>query len=126
MKNSEILNISSVLKEILLKERELLVEGRANDALSLKDQKENALENLTEALQSLQSSSGVGDNLFYLKDIIRLAKANEIHFIAVRNGLRNLMSRLASTDASSQAGVYNQYGNQIRFSGATGGYIKKI
>jgi len=125
MENS-IEEVAANIEGILLKERAFLAQGKAASALSLNEQKGAAIEEFEQHLRYAANKKTAPTLQRYIKRIADLAKENELHLLAVRNGLKGLMARLENTDRSSRAGIYNQHGDEVCFSGAVGGYLKKV
>ena len=126
MNPDEVDALAARIKEILLGERDLLVSGQAADALALAEDKSQAIEQFEAIVRSPHSAGSRTRLRKHLTDISKISKENELHFIAVRNGVRNLIVRLEDLGQSTSAGIYNQYGDGVRFSGSVGGYEKKV
>lgn len=123
---NKIEEVTADIEAILLKERAFLATGKAASALALGEEKGAAIENFEKILRLSAGKVSARKMQHYVKKISNLAKENELHLLAVRNGLKGLMARLENTDRSSRAGVYNQNGEEICFNGAVGGYLRKV
>lgn len=126
MNHHSVEELVSSIKEILLTERALLTRGQAFEALALKEEKSIAIQKFEEFLETPEVASMAAKLRNHVKNISQIAKENELHFLAIRNGFKSLTTRLESIDVSARAGVYNQHGREIRFTGATGSYLKKV
>ncbi len=101
----------------------LLKSGKLADAIALTQEKTSLLQAFEMTLQE----EGVSHSLHPIIEAIgKRAGECERHFIAVRNGMRSVITRMEGLDHDSYVGSYNQYGNKMAFTGATGGYFKKI
>lgn len=117
--------LANNIKHILLAERMFLAGGRAEEAIALAEEKSMSMKKLEAAVQTLADSIDA-DLSYHIKDIARIAQENERHFLAVRNGVKNLILRLERADEGTRAGVYNQDGDNVSFERSIGGYLKKV
>ena len=125
MKDRPVDELVDRIRYLLLTERALLTDGRAAEVLALGADKSAAIEEFENMLRG-PSASGMATVLReHVNEIARLAKENELHFLAILYGLKSLIVRLENIDDSTRTGVYNQCGDDVRFSGAVGGYVKK-
>lgn len=118
--------LATEVKDILLAERALLAVGRAKDVLTLGEEKGAAVRRFEEALRSSVARNMAAGLRRYIEEIVKIAKENEQHFLAVRNGLKGLIARLERIDDSVCAGVYSQHGQDVTFDRAVGSYLKKV
>jgi hypothetical protein len=123
---SDIDEIANNIKDILFAERTFLANGQAADALALGEEKGAAIQRFETVLKTPDAGRAVAKLQYHIKEIAEIAKENEAHFLAVSNGVKGLIARLEAVDGSARAGLYNQYGAEVLFSGAVGGYIKKV
>lgn len=116
----------STLESLLLRERDLLMTGRARETVDLVSEKVSALQVFDDLVVN-RSAGTLREGLRRrVEAVIRLAKENEQHFTAVRNGLRSAISRLETMADGAYVGAYNVAGGQTPFRNATGGYAKKV
>ncbi|MGH1422089.1 MAG: hypothetical protein ACRBEQ_09740 [Hyphomonas sp.] len=108
---------------LLEREISLLKVGKLADAIALTQEKGSLLRAFEIALQEEGVSSPIRP---VIEAIVKRAGECERHFIAVRNGMRSVITRMEGLDHDSYVGSYNQYGDKLAFTGATGGYLKKI
>ena len=113
------------LKDILAIEKDMLLTGRARDAISLMDEKLDAITSLESALADPEMRAMVADHQSILQSIAISAKENAAHFIAVQNGLRHAIDRLQSLHASAYVGSYGRDGGKVPFTEVTGQFRKK-
>lgn len=125
MEHKQVDELVEGIRYLLLTERALLAEGRAAEAVELGADKSAALGEFEDMLRQPDAAAMATVLREHINEIARLAKENELHFLAIRNGLKNLIARLENIDESTRAGVYNQYGDNVQFSGSVGGYMKK-
>ena len=125
MSHHNIEELADNIKHILLAERMFLAGGQAAEAVALAKEKSLSLKKLEAAVQTFEN--GIDADLSYhVKDIARIAQENERHFLAIRNGVKNLILRFERSDEGTRAGVYNQYGDNVSFERSIGGYLKKV
>jgi predicted transcriptional regulator len=108
------------LAEILRSEKELLLTGRARDAILLMDEKMEALRSLEDYLSSRDANSIPLEYRTQIETIVDLSRENAIHFEAVRNGLRHAIERLETMHGSAYVGSYTQDGSKVPFTEVTG------
>lgn len=114
---------ASELNELLAREIGFIKSGNFAEAIALTSEKRALLREFEIALQE----EGVSrEALPVVQDVIKRAGECEHHFLAVRNGMRRVIERLQNLDHDSYVGSYNQYGDKMAFTGATGGTFKKI
>lgn len=117
--------ITARLRDILVDERHLL---KAMDVRQLVVRSEEKLQ-LTKALDAALAENGnqaIADETGrVLEKIVQLARENGQYFNAVRQGMTNVIDRISQNSETTSAGTYNQYGEQLRFRGAAGGYLRK-
>lgn len=116
----------STLEDVLVRERELLLSGRARETANLIGEKISALE-VFDAVVVNGAENRLRDGQRKRVDaVVGLAKENATHFTAVRNGLQNAISRIESMTDGAYVGAYGANGGQTAFPKATGGYVKKV
>ncbi len=113
------------LQNILAIEKDMLISGRARDAISLMDEKLDAITSLETALADTEMRAMVNDHQSILQSIAISAKENAVHFVAVRNGLRHAIDRLQSLHASAYVGSYGRGGQKVPFTEVAGQFHKK-
>ena len=113
------------LQNILAIEKDMLLTGRARDAISLMDEKLDAITSLESALGDPEMQAMITDHQSILQSIAVSAKETAAHFIAVRNGLRHAIDRLQSLHASAYVGSYGRDGSKVPFTEVTGQFRKK-
>ena len=113
------------LQNILAIEKDMLLSGRARDAISLMDEKLDAITSLETALADTEMRAMVNDHQSILQSIAISAKENAAHFVAVRNGLRHAIDRLQSLHASAYVGSYGRDGGKVPFAEVTGRFHRK-
>ena len=126
MNNQSTARIVANLKDVLLSERTLLRSGQVHDVVALSGEKLQAVEAFESMLAmnppvGLSSSDRQG-----VREIVEMAKQNAIILESVRNGLRSAATRLENLDGGATVGAYDRYGASLPFSGATGGYVKRV
>lgn len=125
MRNEKYAYITERLGEILVEERQCLRSMEVEKLVERSTEKLSLVKEL-EALLAVQSEDDLSaGSRTALTRVAQLAQGNDQHFNAVRMGLSNAISRLSRQGTESDAGAYNQYGEQVRFRDATGGYLKK-
>lgn len=126
MTGTPIENAVATLESVLTRERDLLMTGRARETAELVGEKVSALQVFDDLVVN-RSSGTLKDGLRRrVETVIGLAKENEQHFTAVRNGLRSAISRIETMTDGAYVGAYNVAGGQTPFRNATGGYVKKV
>ncbi|KCZ92230.1 hypothetical protein [Hyphomonas johnsonii] len=113
------------LVRILASEKELLLTGRAREAVALMEEKLGALQELETALDDPELNAMATDHRQQIQTIVALAKENAIHFEAIRNGLRHAIDRLESLHGNAYVGSYGQDGGKIPFTDVTGQFQRK-
>ncbi|KDA01832.1 hypothetical protein [Hyphomonas oceanitis] len=113
------------LQNILAIEKDMLLSGRARDAISLMDEKLDAITSLETALANPEMRAMIDDHQSILQSIAISAKENAAHFVAVRNGLRHAIDRLQSLHASAYVGSYGRDGGKVPFAEVTGRFHRK-
>ncbi|WP_084395911.1 hypothetical protein [Henriciella aquimarina] len=114
------------LYQILAAEKELLLSGRAADTAGLAEEKLKAMESFEAIVNTLDDRAVSDSHRGQIMRIAKLAQENTIHFTAVRNGLRNAVTRLETMSDESYVGAYRLDGAKTPFTKATGGYEKKV
>lgn len=107
------------------RERELMRAGRAHEAVDLIDEKLEALKALEEAISGQGEAGATPMTSRELETIKTMAAGMETHFIAVRNGMKNLIQRLDGRGEAA-VGSYGRDGQRITFRDASGGYSKSV
>jgi hypothetical protein len=113
------------LVEVLEHERELLLTGQAAGAAALIEEKMHALQDFESLLEATNVSAAPLGVRRAIEAIIQLAEENAAHMEAIRNGIRNAISRLEGITASAHVGSYRHDGGQISFTNATGAFNRK-
>lgn len=113
------------LREILGVERDLLLTGRAKEAVSLIEEKSDVLRQVETALEAQDPNSIPSAQRREIEAVFQLAEENAMHFEAVRNGLRNAIGRIEAMHANAYVGSYGKDGGKVPFSEATGQYRTK-
>ena len=113
------------LQNILAIEKDMLLSGRARDAISLMDEKLDAITSLETALANPEMRAMIDDHQSILQSIAISAKENAAHFVAVRNGLRHAIDRFQSLHASAYVGSYGRDGGKVPFAEVTGRFHRK-
>ncbi|MCF6329223.1 MAG: hypothetical protein L3J02_05440 [Henriciella sp.] len=119
-------NAINGLMDILEAEKTLLQSGRAQDTVSLIEDKMSAIQAFETAFEAQSQNSISSLQHRNIQAIIKMAKENSAHFEAIRNGLSSAITRLEALHGSAYVGSYKQDGEKIPFSGATGRYLSKV
>ena len=119
-------NIAVALQDLLLSERVLLQQGRASEIATMAEEKHALVQKLEACMEAERADNKDNTLNKHIKAVAKIAKENELHFLAVRNGVSQLISRLRDVSGETHAGVYNQHGEGIKFGGSIGRYRKKI
>ena len=119
-------DVTTDLQQILSVERELLLSGRAAETAQLTQEKLGALDALETWMGAHEARSVSQGQRSRIEAIAQLARENTIHFSAVRNGLRNAITRLQGSSSDAYVGAYRLDGAKTPFSKATGSYEKKV
>ena len=114
------------LMDILKAEKILLQSGRAQDSVSLIEDKMNAMQAFEAAFEAQPQNTISIQQRRDIQAIFDMAKENSAHFEAIRNGLSNAITRLETLHGSAYVGSYNHDGGKVPFSGATGQYQNKV
>ncbi|MBU1288814.1 MAG: hypothetical protein KJ871_13940 [Alphaproteobacteria bacterium] len=125
MATDSILDKATRLQDILAIEKDMLLTGRARDAVSLMDEKLGAITSLESALADPELRAMIEDHQGLLRAIAKSAKENAAHFDAIRNGLRHAIDRLQSLHAGAYVGSYGRGGQKVPFTEVTGQFHKK-
>jgi hypothetical protein len=115
------------LLDILQQENIFLKEGRLREAAGLATQKIEALD-LFDANLGAQSRQHMGtQHKQTLKRIVSLSEENAAHFIAIRNGLKSVISRLEQLERSeASVGAYDRLGGRVEFQSQSGKLTKRL
>lgn len=114
---------AETLLSFLEKELGLLKSGELAEVVALAQEKSTLLRAFEAALQEEGISSA---DRPAVEAIIKRAGECDRHLLAIRNGMRSVITRMEGLDHDSYVGSYNQYGDKMAFTGATGGYLKKM
>ena len=114
------------VRSVLEIEKDLLTSGRAHEAADLIGEKMTALEAFDQILEDNASAPLIQARRRSVETILAMARENEAHFTAVRNGLSNVVARLETMSNDAYVGAYQQGGGQTPFSKASGNYSKKV
>lgn len=126
MNNQSTDRIVSRLREVLAAERSFLKNGQVHDAASLAEEKLGAVEAFEGMLFADPPAGLTASQRIGVREVVDMARENAIVLDSVRNGLRSVAARLENLDGGSNVGAYDQYGTKLPFSGATGGYVKRV
>lgn len=114
------------LSDLLVQERALLISGRASEVVALSEDKLALMKELEEALSAQSNRGGLHAIAPAVDAVKALASENAAHFEAVRNGLRSAAARLGSLGSEALVGSYGEGGRRMEFTGAAGGYFKRV
>jgi len=103
------------LRDLLLKERDLLRAGYPVETISLVEKKTEIMQQLGPLIDAWEQGQVADHEVGDLKEIIALAEENALRFNAVRNGMRSLIERLSELSAGTQIGAYDESGKQLQF-----------
>lgn len=117
--------ISTRLRDILLEERQLLKDMDVQQLVARSTEKLELTKTLDTLLAEGDKLGTAGETGRVLEKIVQLAKENGQYFNAVRQGMTNVIDRISQNGETTSAGTYNQYGEQLKFRGSVGGYLKK-
>ncbi len=126
MSEAQIQNAALDLEDILIAEREFLMSGRIREAADLSGEKLVALEAFENAFGERAPIAVSPATRQLVLDVLQLSEENAQLLNAVRNGVRNLISRFERPAEDAFVGSYRQGGRQIAFSNATGQYLKRV
>ena len=126
MSSGAINRLAARLQDILMEERALLKSGRARETVTLAEEKTAVMQDIDAAIAAEEQGALSASDRRQIETIVGMARENTRHFEAVRNGLRSIASRIEGMDGNSSVGAYDQYGTKMPFSGATGGYLRKV
>ncbi len=115
------------LLDILQQENQFLKEGKLREAAGLATQKIEALD-LFDASLGAQSLQQMGPHHKQtLKRIVSLSEENAAHFVAIRNGLKSVISRLEKLERSeASVGAYDHLGGKVEFQSQGGKLTKRL
>lgn len=125
MNGNDISSVGANLKKILSAETEMLLSGRAADAVSLIEEKMSAMRELELLLEAPNQNTVPALQRREIETIKQMAEVNAVHFETIRNGVHNAISRLESLHGSAYVGSYKPGGGKVSFPEATGRYMKK-
>lgn len=114
------------LKCILTQERQFLIAGQLEDATFLMRSKLDALAKVEQIVTRLEQGQVRREIAREIQSVVEQSKENGLHFQAVRNGLHRTIARLETMTDNAQVGAYDVHGSQLAFTGAIGGYQKRI
>lgn len=126
MKNQSLDDAIRGLRDVLLEERSFLKSGLVHDVVSLTERKLEALEVFEGMLAADPPARISGTQRQSVQEVRQMARENGLIMQSVRNGLRSAADRLANLDGGATVGAYDRYGAKMPFSGATGGYVKRV
>jgi len=119
-------NLTTELRNILFRERELLRAGYPVETLTLVERKSDIMRQLEPLIAAWEKGDVEQGEIQQLKEISSLALENKERFNAVRNGLNSLIERLSEHGSGTRIGAYDQSGQQRKFERSTGSYKKSI
>lgn len=126
MSETQIQNAALDLEDILIAERDFLMTGRVREAAELSGEKLVALEAFEGAITGRGPVAVSAATRQLVQDVLQLSEENAQLLMAVRNGVRSLISRFERPAEDVFVGSYQQGGRQIAFSNATGQYLKRV
>ncbi|HPE46796.1 MAG TPA: hypothetical protein PLR76_00290 [Hyphomonas sp.] len=125
MTKGSLADTTTQLRDLLTQERELLLTGRAREAVALVEPKLAAIQHIESFLGGGQAGAVSAEDRREIQAIMWLARENSVHFEAIRNGLRHAIERLGSMHGNAYVGSYGRDGTKVAFSGATGSFQRK-
>ena len=114
------------LKLRLREEFALLIAGDLQALAQSSGPKAALVSQIEGQLQSITDPAAKREAEIELASIARIAKENEGHFRAMRNGISSLISRIESYKGATKIGAYGQKGETLAFQRGQGGYAKKV
>ena len=118
--------LTSELKDILLRERDLLKAGHAAETAGLVKRKTEIMHELWPHIDAVEKGEASQDKLEEFVELRDLATENALRFASVQNGLRSLLERLADQNDNTRIGAYDQSGKQMQFDRSSGAYKKSL
>ena len=126
MTGHNVSELTAELRDLLMRERELLRAGDAVQTAELVERKLEIMRSLNPIIDSWTVETAPRIHLDELSNIQKIASENSLHFESVRNGLSSLIERLDTNSEHARIGTYDQYGNQMKFNRGEGGYRKSV
>ena len=123
MSGTQLDSALDTMEEILVKERDLLLTGRAAETADLVKEKMSALQVFDSMLIGQSQENLAAGQRNRIEKVVSLARENSLHFSAVRNGLKSAIGRLESLTENAYVGSYRLDGERTPFPKATGGYV---
>jgi len=114
------------LKDVLIRERDLLREGYPVATIALVKEKTEIMMDLGPLIDAWERGEVANDEIDQLKEISSLAQQNATRLNAIKNGMSSLLQRLAEQSDQTHIGAYDQSGNQMRFQRGSGVYKKSV
>jgi len=122
MMNASVQKTALRLRDLLIKERDLLRDGYPVESISLVKEKTELMLHLGPLIDSWERGIVADPEIQLLEEIKSLATENSARFNAIKNGLKSLIERFTESSAVTQIGAYDQAGKPLQFQRATGSY----
>ena len=106
------------LHEFLEQEREALLLGLVNEAVSLHDQKNIAIRDFELALRSQSPETLTLPLRTRIQKLLKIAEENMQFLQTMRHGVNRLISRINHLDDGAKVGTYSADGQKLVFSQA--------
>ena len=120
--HSSFQRLTHQLRDVLLKERDLLRDGYPFESISLVKEKTELMLQLGPLIDSWERGKVADEEIEIFEEIKSLARENSARFVAIKNGLKSLIERFSDSRAGSRIGAYDQMGKPIQFQRGTGSY----